>query len=110
MSKKSNKAHEDIKPRKESLRGRILTLLTSEGFTLHQISKRLGMPIQTASARVSELQDDGLIFQDSNDLFRVSPASLVESYKDERNNGRFERWKALGKKEGWFNKCKCGEK
>jgi len=104
MSKQSNKAHKDIMPRKGSLKARVLTLLSSDGFTLHQVSKRLSMPIQTASARVSELQDEGLIFQSHTGLFRITPPELIESYRDERNETRYSRWKALGEKEGWFTR------
>lgn len=62
MSKKSHLAHEEIKPKKLSIEDRIQIYLQREGaLSLHSIARELELKMQTASARLSEMHDKGIV-------------------------------------------------
>lgn len=62
MSKKSHLAHEEMKPKKLSIEDRIQIYLQREGaLSLHSIARELELKMQTASARLSEMHDKGIV-------------------------------------------------
>lgn len=60
----------------------------------------------TISGRLSELLDEGVIMEDPhhNGNYLYAPSEWREANKMARENRRYEKWKALGIKNNWFNK------
>lgn len=92
----------DIKPTEEL----ILSLLSRGGATLREVSERLSMPLQTASARLSELHDKGLVHQSEyhKATYTLTPPENVGRVKEERDRKRYEKWKKLGEVNNYFGK------
>ena len=103
MSKFSIQAYIDIQPRIKPSEERILTLLSEGGATLREVSENLSMPLQTASARLSELHDSGLIHQLDDAKYLLTPFIKIDSVKYKRDRKRFDKWKKLGDERGYFS-------
>lgn len=80
---------------------------TEQGISLKQICKGLSLKHQTASARISDLLDAGLIYVYITDLDNnVSYFKAVTSKSEQvqlqnlRHKEKVEQWKARGKKLG----------
>jgi len=103
MSFESLKAYinivDDVKP----LERKIVELLASGGFTLRQVSSKLLMPLQTASARLSELHDKGIVEQRGK-KYHLTSVDRIEEVKRNREKIRFDKWVKLGEKENFFTK------
>jgi len=104
MSKFSIEAYIDIQPHIKPTEELILSLLSRGGATLKEVSERLMMPLQTASARLSELHDKGLVHQSEHHsaTYNLTPLENVASVKYTRDRKRFEKWKKLGEERGFF--------
>ena len=104
MSKFSIQAYIDIQPRIKPSEERILTLLSEGGATLRDVSERLSIPLQTASARLSELHDSGMIHQSEHNTakYHLTPLENIASVKYKRDRKRFDKWKKLGEDRGFF--------
>lgn len=104
MSKFSIQAYIDIQPNIKPTEEMILSLLSKKGQTLHEISEGLLLPLQSASARVSELHDKGLIHQSEHHsaIYNLTPLENISSVKYKRDRKRFEKWKKLGEERGYF--------
>lgn len=103
MSNKSHLAHEEIKPKKLSLEKQIHAYLESKGATtLEMIGFQLGIKAQTASARLSEMHDKGIVTFDPYGAYRLT---YNEQEKNEvvkqRDDLRFKKWMLQGTKHGW---------
>ena len=61
------------------------------------------MPLQTASARLSELHDSGLIHQLDDAKYLLTPFIKINSVKYKRDRKRFDKWKKLGEDRGYFS-------
>ena len=103
MSKFSLQAYIDIQPHIKPSDERILTLLSEGGATLREVSESLSMPLQTASARLSELHDSGLIHQLDDAKYLLTPFIKIDSIKYKRDRKRFDKWKKLGEDRGYFS-------
>ena len=103
MSKFSLQAYIDIQPYIKPSDERILTLLSEGGATLREVSESLSMPLQTASARLSELHDSGLIHQLDDAKYLLTPFIKIDSVKYKRDRKRFDKWKKLGDERGYFS-------
>tara|TARA_R110002167_G_scaffold91793_1_gene246853 strand:- start:146 stop:520 length:375 start_codon:yes stop_codon:yes gene_type:complete len=103
MSKFSLQAYIDIQPHIKPSDERILTLLSEGGATLREVSENLSMPLQTASARLSELHDSGLIHQLDDAKYLLTPFIKIDSVKYKRDRKRFDKWKKLGEDRGYFS-------
>ena len=103
MSKFSLQAYIDIQPHIKPSDERILTLLSEGGATLREVSESLSMPLQTASARLSELHDSGLIHQLDDAKYLLTPFIKIDSVKYKRDRKRFDKWKKLGEDRGYFS-------
>jgi DNA-binding transcriptional ArsR family regulator len=103
MSKFSLQAYIDIQPHIKPSDERILTLLSEGGATLREVSESLSMPLQTASARLSELHDSGLIHQLDDAKYLLTPFIKIDSIKYKRDRKRFDKWKKLGDERGYFS-------
>ena len=103
MSKFSLQAYIDIQPHIKPSDERILTLLSEGGATLREVSESLSMPLQTASARLSELHDSGLIHQLDDAKYLLTPFIKIDSVKYKRDRKRFDKWKKLGDDRGYFS-------
>ena len=103
MSKFSLQAYIDIQPYIKPSDERILTLLSEGGATLREVSENLSMPLQTASARLSELHDSGLIHQLDDAKYLLTPFIKIDSVKYKRDRKRFDKWKKLGEDRGYFS-------
>jgi len=103
MSLESIKAYINIVDEVKPLERKIVELLASGGFTLRQVSQKLYMPLQTASARLSELHDKGIIEQRGKKYYLTS-VDRIQEVKKNRDNLRFDKWKKLGEKQGYFSR------
>jgi len=104
MSKASILAHEEIKPKKLSIEQQIYSYLENNGATsLQMIEFHLGLKNQTASARLSEMHDKGIVCFDAYGSYRVTHD---ETEKREvewlRMRDKYEKWKKQGVKNGWL--------
>jgi len=104
MSKFSIEAYIDIQPHIKPTEEMILSLLSRKGHTLHEVSEGLLLPLQTASARLSELHDSGLIHQSEHNSskYHLTPLENIASVKYKRDRKRFDKWKKLGEERGYF--------
>jgi predicted transcriptional regulator len=94
-----------IQPRIKPSEERILTLLSEGGHNLRETAERLSMPLQTASARLSELHDSGLITQgEMRGTYHLTPLDNVGVVKYARDRQRYEKWKKLGEANNYFGK------
>ncbi len=103
MSFESVKAYINIVDEVKPLERKIIELLASGGFALRQVSSKLLMPLQTASARLSELHDRGIVEQKGKKYY-LTPVERIGEVKANRDNLRFDKWKKLGEKEGYFSR------
>lgn len=67
---------------------------------------RLNMTHGTITARLSELCDMGVIFEDHNGYFHITPPDKIAQYAAMREDARYKKWRKLGDKNGWFNQLK----
>ena len=103
MSHFSIQAYIDIQPHIKPSEERILTLLSEGGANLREVAQMLSMPLQTASARLSELHDSGLIHQQDDTKYLLTPFIKISSVKYKRDRKRFDKWKKLGEDRGYFS-------
>jgi hypothetical protein len=106
MSLESIKAYINIVDEVKPLERKIIELLASGGFALRQVSQKLYMPLQTASARLSELHDKGIIEQRGKKYYLTS-VDRIQEVKKNRENLRFDKWVKLGEKENFFSKLEA---
>tara|TARA_R110000744_G_scaffold96187_4_gene185904 strand:- start:6851 stop:7261 length:411 start_codon:yes stop_codon:yes gene_type:complete len=106
MSKFSIQAYIDIQPSIKPSEELIMSLLSRGGATLREVAERLSMPLQTASARLSELHDRGFIHQSEyhKATYTLTPPENVGRVKEARDKKRYEKWYKLGIIEGYFGK------
>jgi predicted transcriptional regulator len=104
MSKASILAHKEIKPKKLSLEKQIYNYLENKGATtLEMVGFQLGIKAQTASARLSEMHDKGIVTFDPYGAYRLTynDAEKLEVIK-QRCVERFVKWSRQGEKNGWI--------
>jgi len=104
MSNKSHLAHEEIKPKKQSMEQSIQAYLKEKGATSLQIVEfDLGLKNQTASARLSEMHDKGIVCFDPYGAYRLT---YNEEEKQQviltRNIEKRDKWIAQGYKNNWI--------
>lgn len=103
MSEASIQAYIDAQPKIKPSEEQIMTFLSHGGATLHEVSNSLLMHLQTASARLSELNDKGLVNQGGiMGVYYLTPENEVEMVKAKRERQRFRKWKKLGEKNNYF--------
>jgi Mn-dependent DtxR family transcriptional regulator len=65
----------------------------------------------TAVGRLSELNDMGVITQDDNGRYSVTPPHLIEAVARQRAEAKYLRWQREGVDNGWFyDSTKSAEK
>lgn len=104
MSEASIQAYKDIQPKVPKAEERILALL-SDGVsrTLREVAKALSMPLQTASARLSELNDNGIVTAVTPyGHYIITPKDEVAHVKRTRDDNRYRKWLKLGERHGYF--------
>jgi len=106
MSVESIKAYVNIVDEVKPLERKIIELLTSGGYALRQVSQKLLMPLQTASARLSELHDRGIVEQRGKKYYLTS-VDRIQEVKNKREQIRFDKWVKLGEKENFFSKLEA---
>lgn len=70
------------------------------------ITRHLNMHHGTSTARLSELCDMGVIYEDDNGYFHITPPEKIGEYAAMREDARYKKWKRLGEKNGWFNQLR----
>ncbi|MCP4595527.1 hypothetical protein [Neptuniibacter sp.] len=104
MSKASYQAHEEIKPKKPSMEQQVYSYLETKGATtLEMLGFQLGIKAQTASARLSEMHDKGIVTFDPYGAYRLTydDAERLDVIK-QRCVERFAKWSRKGEKNGWI--------
>lgn len=104
MSKASYQAHEEIKPKKLSIEQQIYSYLENNGAnSLQMIEFHLGLKNQTASARLSEMHDKGIVCFDPYGAYRLT---YNEEEKQQviliREREKKEKWMAQGYKNNYI--------
>ncbi|MCP4595524.1 hypothetical protein [Neptuniibacter sp.] len=104
MSKASYQAHEEIKPKKPSMEQQVHSYLKNKGATtLEMIGFQLGIKAQTASARLSEMHDKGIVTFDPYGAYRLT---YDEEEKQQtiliRGREKRDKWIAQGYKNKWI--------
>lgn len=65
--------------------------------------RRMGFAHQTVTARLSQLGDAGLIWEDSKGYFHITKADEIAIRAKDREVARYRKWRQMGEKNGWFN-------
>ena len=105
MSRFSIEAYKLIQPHIKPSEERILTLLSQGEMNLRGVSELLSMSLQTASARLSELHDAGLVTQgELRGTYYLTPLESIEAVKYKRDRQRYDKWKKLGEVNNYFDK------
>lgn len=73
---------------------------------LKSIRSILNLSHGTSTARLSELCDMGVIYEDDNGYFHITPSDKVGEYAARREDARYKKWRKLGDKNGWFNQLR----
>ncbi len=104
MSKASYQAHEEIKPKKLSIEQRIQIYLHREGaLSLHSIARELELKMQTASARLSEMHDKGIVrFDHDGDYELTENEQQQQEVMKAREYEKRTKWMAQGYKNEWI--------
>lgn len=74
------------------------------GANLDTLRNSMRMPHQSLTAALSKLNDMGLIYQDVSGQYQITSYDDVERVAHQRDRQRFEKWKKVGEKNGWFSK------
>lgn len=83
--------------------------LNNQKSTLKAIQSQLSLSHGTSTARLSELCDMGVIYEDDNGYFHITPSDRVGEYAARREDARYKKWKKLGEKNGWFGQLRLEE-
>jgi hypothetical protein len=104
MSNKSHLAHEEIKPKKLSIEQQIQAYLKEKGATsLQMVEFHLGLKNQTASARLSEMHDKGIVTFDPYGAYRLTYNEEEQQHVIlERKREKRDKWIAQGYKNNWI--------
>lgn len=105
MSKASYQAHEEIKPKKLSMEQQIHSYLETKGATtLEMLGFELGIKAQTASARLSEMHDKGIVCFDPYGAYRLTHNEEEKNQvAKQRDYERAKKWMLQGTKHGWIH-------
>lgn len=79
---------------------------TGHDCSLNKVQYFLKLSHGTSTARLSELCDLGVIYEDNNGYFHITPQDKIAQYAAMREDARYKKWKKLGEKNGWFNQLK----
>ena len=90
-----------------SIKARILTIITgNKCATLAALCRKLKLPINTISGRVSELLDDGILieftYKEETYFGRALDSKEANKSANHRAKQRYDRWLKLGQKNGWI--------
>tara|TARA_R110002110_G_scaffold147481_7_gene338041 strand:- start:6 stop:386 length:381 start_codon:yes stop_codon:yes gene_type:complete len=103
MSNQSRIAHEAIKPKKPSIESNIYAHLVIVGAaTLQDIEDDLNLKNQTASARLSEMNDKGMVLIMPSGQYRVTREEEIEAVIQTRQLEKRNKWMAQGWKNKWI--------
>lgn len=105
-------AYEQIKPQRKSLKEKVLEAIhDNKGLTTYELVNKLSLKIHSLSARLAELEQDGLIFQSDRIIgektftfWNVTPYDLIEAYKVNDWNKRGLIWLQKGLNNGFITK------
>lgn len=94
------------KAQRKSIKERVFNfILKNEKIHTKDIISKMRLKHQTVTARLSELEQEGLIYQICEHLnnepftfWQITPAELIEPRKVENRNKRHELWVAKGLK------------
>ena len=78
----------------------------NEKIDLPEMLNSCEYPHQTVTARLSELCDMGVIYEDDNGYFNITPEDKILQYAAKRDDEKYRKWKKLGEKNGWFNQLR----
>jgi len=104
MSLESIKAYASIRDGINAKEGKVLDALDGCGLTLREVAQKTSMPIQTTSARLSELHDKGYVHQKEGGKYHITPLEMIREVRNMRDDERFKKWLKLGKKNNWLSK------
>lgn len=72
--------------------------------TLNELKAATKISHQTLTARLSELMDEGLVFEAQSGKFHQTDIEMVEMAANARANYRYEKWVKLGNDNGYFER------
>lgn len=89
-----------------STKASIVQLLFAENQTIESVSKKLNISLSTATARLSDLSDEGVVKKISTEgrfsEYRLADVSEVPVLRKERLMKRFAKWQKQGVENGWL--------
>ena len=99
------------KATRKTQRERILILISEKEIDTISVAKKMKLTNQIASARLSELEQLGLIYQKAKHrddgrvctIWKTTPSELVELRRNENWNKRFAIWISKGLKNGFIS-------
>lgn len=86
------------------------------GVDTHEVARLAGRKIHSISGRLSELEQEGVIYQkarvykelrQSCTVWQVTPKELIEARRVEVQNRRLERWMNAGVKNGFVSRVQA---
>jgi DNA-binding transcriptional regulator GbsR (MarR family) len=81
---------------------RVYRVLKTHGSsTLDHLRRVMGMSHQTLTARLSELMDMGIVWQNKKNEFYLTKKDTWGFYSGVRREERYQRWLKAGEKEGF---------
>lgn len=88
---------------------RVFASVTEARASLKELVTKMGMKVQTVSARLSELQDQGVIAQDNDGRFYATLPEYHDYHATQRRKKRFTNWVRKGEDEGFFAMMQYGQ-
>lgn len=79
----------------------VYVILKKQSMNLDEMRQYTGMKHQTLTASISNLMDEGLLFQ-YKDRFYISEPSQIELLQAQRKLERYKKWIKAGEREGFF--------
>lgn len=80
----------------------LFVFLSGKRMTLQDLRASAGMPHQTLTSALSDLQDMGLVTQDDKGMFHHTPKEEIKFKAMMREQARYLRWVKKGHDNGWF--------
>lgn len=80
----------------------LFVFLSGKRMTLQDLRASSGMPHQTLTSALSDLQDMGLVMQNDEGLFYHTPKEERKFQAMLREQAKYNRWLKKGHENGWF--------
>lgn len=101
MSTRSLQAYQDILPTLPDKERRIMYALGDRFLKAEEVSYRIGVSVISVRARLSEMNDKGIVAQTDKGYYFIPHPSDKTRIEKARLEAKYDKWKKLGEKHGW---------